>query len=419
VKISINNLVMARIGRYIIDLPGHVRLSYLPPLMVYMAAGISGLTGIVGTFFIKDYLGLPAEFLAMLGFWAGLPWALKMPLGHLVDLIWRWKSLLVLLGAGLISASLAIMLVLISSPSILTPHMPLESWFVVAALLAPVGYVVQDVVADAMTVEAVPARDASGRPFNSQELKLMHTTMQTLGRVAIVGGGIVVAVINILLFDDVGSMTEGEKIAVYTKIYQLTMFIPLISVSGVVLAEILKRLQIRKLVRQGIADPTLPLPQGAAGDEYAAIRPDWWILGGSLGFVLFTLVMGLKQVPFNQEIIFAGSMAIVLFLMAKLVKELQPSARRTLVGTAIVIFVFRALPGPGAGAGWWQIDILGFDQQFMSKLSLIGSTLALFGMVLFRRFMAEKSIFFVVGFLTVAGSFLSLPIIGMFYGLHE
>ena len=33
--------------------------------------------------------------------------------------------------------------------------------------------------------------------------------------------------------------------------------------------------------------------------------------------------------------------------------------------------------------------------------------------------MAVKSIFFVVGFLTVAGSLLSLPIIGMFYGLHE
>ena len=57
-------------------------------VMVYMAAGISGLTGIVGTFFVKDYLGLSAAFLAALGFWAGVPWALKMPLGHLVDLIW-------------------------------------------------------------------------------------------------------------------------------------------------------------------------------------------------------------------------------------------------------------------------------------------------------------------------------------------
>ena len=49
----------------------------------------------------------------MLGFWVGLPWALKMPLGHLVDLIWRWKSVLVFLGAALIGASLAIMLGLI------------------------------------------------------------------------------------------------------------------------------------------------------------------------------------------------------------------------------------------------------------------------------------------------------------------
>src|SRR5690606_1601146 len=86
------------------------RLSYLPPLMVYLAAGISGLTAIVGTFFVKEYLGLSAEFLAALGFWAGLPWALKMPLGHLVDLIWRWKAGLVVVGASLIAIELLIMI---------------------------------------------------------------------------------------------------------------------------------------------------------------------------------------------------------------------------------------------------------------------------------------------------------------------
>ena len=46
------------VNEHIIDLARQVRPSYLPPLLVYMAAGISGLTGIVGTFFIKDYLGL-------------------------------------------------------------------------------------------------------------------------------------------------------------------------------------------------------------------------------------------------------------------------------------------------------------------------------------------------------------------------
>ena len=104
--------------------------------MVYLAAGISGLTGIAGTFFVKDYLDLPAEFLAMLGFWVGLPWAFKMPLGHLVDLIWKWKSLLVFLGATLIAASLTIMLILIHSPSLLYTSMSMESWFVLAAMLA-------------------------------------------------------------------------------------------------------------------------------------------------------------------------------------------------------------------------------------------------------------------------------------------
>jgi hypothetical protein len=60
-----------------------------------LQAGISGLTGIVGTFFVKDYLNLSAAFLAGLGFWAGIPWALKMPLGHLVDLIWDRKNYMV------------------------------------------------------------------------------------------------------------------------------------------------------------------------------------------------------------------------------------------------------------------------------------------------------------------------------------
>jgi len=384
--------------------------------MVYLAAGISGLTGIVGTFFIKDYLGLPAEFLAMLGFWAGIPWALKMPLGHLVDLIWRWKSILVFLGATLIGASLAIMLVLISAPSLITPYMTVEAWFVFSALLAPVGYVVQDVVADAMTVEAVPTTDDQGTAFDSKTLKLMHTTMQTLGRVAIVGGGIAVSLINILLFNDVSSMVEEQKVAVYVQIYKVAMIIPLISICGVILAEILKRSRVRKLLKRGVKQEREYNPEGIGINK---VKPNWWILGGSLTFVIFTLTMGLMQVPYNQEIIFAGSMAIVLFLMNKLLKELSSSARNTLVGTAIVIFVFRALPGPGAGASWWQIDELGFDQQFMSLLSLIGSSLALFGMFIFRRFMAEKSIFYVVGFLTVVGSLLSLPIIGMFYGLHE
>ena len=127
-----NMLTTARewFERTFVDLFRQLRWSFLPPLMVYFAAGISGLTAIVGTFFVKEYLGLSAAFLAALTFWAGLPWALKMPLGHLVDLVWRWKALLVYLGAALIAASLVIMYALIMHTEAMRQMLSVEAWFV-------------------------------------------------------------------------------------------------------------------------------------------------------------------------------------------------------------------------------------------------------------------------------------------------
>jgi hypothetical protein len=404
------------LDRNIFELGREMRFSYLPPLMVYLAAGVSGLTSIVGTFFVKDYLGLSAEFLAALGFWAGIPWALKMPLGHLVDLIWRYKSTLVYVGAGLIAISLSIMVGLLSDPDAMRTLMPVEAWYVLSTLLAPTGYVVQDVVADAMTVEAVPAVDPNGQPFPPDVRRLMHTTMQTLGRVAIIGGSVSVALANVVLFQGVETMPEAQKAEVYLQIYQLALFIPVVSVLGVVLGALLKRRELKRL--HALGHDAAAAEQLLHGHQ-ESMEPNWWILGGSLAFVVFTLAMGLGDVPYNQEIIFAGSMAILAFLIAKLMGELTPEARRVLLGTAIIIFVYRAMPSPGAGQTWWMIDELQFDQQFLSVLSLISSGLTLFGMFVFRRFMAEKSIAYIVGILTIVSTLLALPIIGMYYGLHE
>ena len=216
-------MILQKIHQFIdstlIDLGRQFRWSYLPPLMVYVAAGISGLTGIVGTFFVKDYLNLSAAFLAGLGFWVGIPWALKMPLGHLVDLIWTRKNYMVFLGAGIIAFSLFIMYGLIAHTEEMNSYLKVETWFVVSVLLAPIGYVVQDVVADAMTVEAVPSIDDYGNQFSSAQVKTMHTTMQTLGRFAIIGGTVLVALANVILFTDVNELDQNAKILLYGKIY--------------------------------------------------------------------------------------------------------------------------------------------------------------------------------------------------------
>ncbi|MBN9123603.1 MAG: hypothetical protein BGO99_04710 [Nitrosospira sp. 56-18] len=408
------------IGRWldtnIFSLGREMRLSYLPPLMVYAAAGISGLTSIVGTFYVKEQLGLTAEFLAALGFWMMLPWALKMPLGHLVDLAWRWKSLLVYVGAGLITISILIMVGLLGHLDAMRAIASVEAWYVTSSLLAPIGYVLQDVVADAMTVEAVPRIDADSKTLSLDERKSMHVTMQTLGRVAIISGGVLVSLMNVFLLQGVNDLPNEEKAAAYLFVYELALIIPGASVCGVLFAAWLRWRDMARLRARGLGRE-----ESRALLESQAPPPpvNWWILGGGLAFTLVSLSVGLSRIPGAEEIIFLVSMAIVIFLMWRLTGELEPEARNVLVGTAVLIFVFRAVPGPGAGSTWWMIDELGFDQQFLATLSLIGATLTLAGMFIFRRFMAERSIAYIIASLTILGSLLSLPIIGMYFGLHE
>jgi hypothetical protein len=413
-------MILQKVYKFIdstlIDLGRQFRWSYLPPLMVYVAAGISGLTGIVGTFFVKDYLNLSAAFLAGLGFWVGIPWALKMPLGHLVDLIWTRKNYMVFFGAGLIALSLLIMYGLIVHTEEMSSYLKVETWFVISVLLSPIGYVVQDVVADAMTVEAVPSLDDQGKQYPSAQIKIMHTTMQTLGRFAIIGGVVLVALANVILFTDVSELEQEAKIALYGRIYIYALIIPIVSVSGVFLAQYLKNQRLKKLKKSGIDDIQI---QQLDDEEHQNIKPNWLILGGSLVFVIFTLGVGTLKVPFAQEIVFLGSMLIILFLMSKLIKELPEQSRFIVVGTAIIIFVFRAMPGPGPGLGWFEIDELGFDEQFWSVLSLLASILTLVGIVIFRPFMANNSIARIIVILSIVGSILFLPSVGMYYGFHN
>ena len=60
---------------------------------------------------------------------------------------------------------------------------------------------------------------------------------------------------------------------------------------------------------------------------------------------------GLAERDYEQKLSRAGFEAVAL----------EPEARATLIGTAIIIFVFRAVPTPGEGLSWWFIDELKFD----------------------------------------------------------
>jgi hypothetical protein len=221
--------------------------------------------------------------------------------------------------------------------------------------------------------------------------------MQTLGRIAVIGGLALVAGANVYIFSGTEALPVEKKAALYANVYTAALVIPFLSVLGVVLHRFLKH----------------------AREPVEKTRPNGWILGGSVAFVAFTLGVGLGGVPRAEEIIFAGSLGIILFLLWRLARELEPAARQVLVATAVVLFVYRAVPLTGEGTNWWMIDVLGFDEAFLAKLQLVTHALTLAGMFALRRFMAEQSIATIVLVLSVAAALLSMPTIGMFYGLHQ
>jgi MFS family permease len=402
-------LFLKRLWRwFFVDFLGvarEMRWSYLPPLMVYLAAGVSAFTGIIESFFVKDQLGLSAAFLAGLAFWAGLPWALKMPIGHLVDLFWRRKAFFVYLGALFMALGLLIMVGLTGHKDWMAGCMRPEIWYVLASLISPVGFVLQDVVADAMTVEAVHPFREDGSPVPEEELKRMHVTMQTLGRIAIIGGGALVA----------GMGGWLASVVSYEYMYRVSLIIPLISVAGVVLGAWNLRSLKAEYRRVGRTEEEI---RTLLKEERGDLRPNWTILLGSGLFVLVSVALGLSDLAVKKEAIFIGSLATIIYLMRQLLKDLDPDKRREIVGIAVIVFVFRAMPGIGAGASWWQIDVLKFDEPFFGTLRQMSSILAIIGMFALRGWMSRRPIPYLVVFLSIYSTLMMMPFIGMYYGLH-
>lgn len=383
-----------------------MRWSYVPPLMVYLAAGISGFTGIIESFFVKEELGLSAAFLAGLGFWAGLPWALKMPFGHLVDLYWHRKSLFVYLGALLMAGSIGIMIGLTGHKTFMATIMALDSWYVIATLVSPVGFVLQDVVADAMTVEAVPSYDENGVKIPHDEFERMHITMQTLGRIAIIGGSAIVAGVG-------GWLAMSMS---YYAMYKLSLIIPFISILGAIIGAWNVRRLRKHYRRSGCSEEEIC---EVLRPEVCTMKPNWYILGGGIVFVIMSVILGMSQFAAKKEVVFFASLTIVVYLMRQLLKDLDPVKRRDIIGIAIIVFVFRAMPGIGAGASWWQIDVLKFDEAFFGTLRQISSILAIVGMFALRGWMSRRPIPYLVIFLSVYSTLMMMPFVGMYYGLHE
>lgn len=358
------------------------RGAYLPVVLIYFSYGALGLIDVSRDLWIKESLTLTPAELAGLGVWLTLPWTIKMVFGELVDSIpifGSQRTSYVVIGAVFVSAGLIVLADAAGGWLILMSN---ERSYVLGAMLIVTGTVIQDVVADAMSTEVVQRIDASGKPLSETAVRTELGMVQVLGRLALSAGILVVAGLSGWLAELFSRET----------VFLSGLVIPVISILGI-------------LIRPPTVSERRPL--------------DKRILGGGLAFGTTILLLTFGGVSYAQEITFLMSMFVICGMLVVVTRDLDASTRRAIVYTSIVIFVFRASPTVGDGYFWWTLDVLKFDAAFYGILRQTAAIISLVAMWIFSKQLTEYPVARILLWVVVAGSVLSLPNIGLIYGLHD
>ena len=355
------------------------RLRYIPLLLIYFSYGSGVFTAIAENFWVKDTLDMSASDLAELAVWLGVPWTVKMIFGSLVDSVNIFGSnrkSYVYIGAVLITISSLMMIAVVGDYAIVEDFSK-KAVYIFASVIAVTGFVMQDVVADTMTTEVIDKNQPQEKI--NQEL----ATIQVLARLSL---GFAIFITGWIGGELADVFHDHREI-----VFQISLFVPLLSILGVSLVKL------------------NPVPISPINKQ---------VLFGGLIFAVFIVLMGYNDIPYSQEIIFVISISVVLYLLSDLINDLDASTIRHIKMAMIIIFVYRAMPSPGAGQLWWMMDILKFDESFFAKLSAIGGGIALAGMWFSAKFIIKRDIAEVLIFLTIIGTLVSLPIVAMYYDIH-
>jgi hypothetical protein len=358
------------------------RLNYVPVVMVYFAYGALGLIDVTRDLWIKESLSFTPSQLAGIAVWLSLPWTVKMVFGELVDTVpifGSQRKSYILIGATFMAAGL---IILAGAAGRWLTFLRADHLYILGAMLVVIGTVVQDVVADAMSTEVVARTDANGNERPDNDVRVDLGMVQVLGRLAVSAGVLAVAGLSGWLAN---FMPRQD-------VFLVALIIPAISVAGVFL-------------------------RGTETMERRAI--DWRVLGGGIVFGAVVVALGIGGMPFGQEIIFVISMGVVCYMLVLVTAELDHNSRMGILFATIIVFAFRAAPGVGDGFFWWTLDELNFDAAFYGTLRQTGAILSIVVMWTFSRQLTECSVTKTLFWIAILSTLLSLPNIGLVYGIHQ
>jgi len=383
------------IRRLLHGLFGGFKMRYLPLLMVYFAFGAQGISSIALSFWIKDHLQMSAAAIAGVTFWANIPWTMKIVFGQLVDgvkILGSQRKAYIYLGAGLQIVATTVLVRIaggldwffgfsaVGRVLDLFPVLTQGQLYLVFMVLTAAGFMIQDVVADTMSTEVVDRVDSdTGVSKSEEEINRELGQVQWLGRLflmaAVIGTGGVVAGFLAGIF-------KGQLHIVFTINYAL----PIISLVGVLFVRL------------------NPVPSSPL---------NWQVLGGGAALGIFATTTGLLLGSYSQVVVLVVSFVFLVYLIRKV------GLGRSIALAAATIFIYRAMPGAGPGVNWWMIDVLKFDEDFFGVLGQITSILGVVGLLVFRKTITERPLRFTLLWLTMVGAVVSLPTIGLYYGVHE
>lgn len=354
---------------------GSFRLAYLPVLLSYFCYGASGITGVAMLYFQKDALALTPAEAAGIGFWLGLPWSMKMVVGVASDvypILGSRRKAYLLLGALGSFVGYALLATVIAT----------KGAYLAAMVLVTVGYMVQDVVADALSVQVARTDEEMAQ-------------VQTLGRMALLAGSISVGYLGGVLAGAFGSRP----------VFALAAGLPVLVGIGA--------LFVGREARSASGGAARAADQALADDGPLGGGKARLVMTVGLSYAALGVALERFDVPFAQELVLVVSATLIVLLLSRV------GLSRPVAVAAFVIFLFRATPGVGQGYSYWAIDRLGFDQRFLGLLAQASSVLSLVGLVLFRKPITRRPVSFTIFWVTVAGTLLYLPTIGLFYGANE
>jgi hypothetical protein len=344
---------------------GAVRPAYVPVLVTYFAYGASAIAGVALLYFQKETLALTPAEVARVAFWANLPWSMKMVVGVASDrhpIAGGRRTPYLLLGALLSVGGYAALATAVAS----------KAGYLAATVLVAVGFMIQDVVADALSVEVARTDEETAQ-------------VQTLGRMALLAGTISVGYLSGVLAALLGP--RG--------VFAIAVGLPILVAAAAL------------LVRPG-REARPPAEGGPLGGANALLV---MAVGG--GYAALGVLLEVLGARYAQETILVVSALLLGFLLVRV------GISRAVVVAAGVIFLFRATPSVGQGYTYWAIDGLGFDQQFLGLLAQVSSVLSLVGLVAFRRPITQRPVSVTLFWVILAGTVLYLPNIGLFYGVHH